>query len=191
MRGGLALQPVCTSSFTAFTSTAYYTLSAGHCSRDTGLYDRSHAGTSLGTVNLRLTQNRVDAERIIRQNSLWYMSASIFVETTDIRPIYRHISWESTAVNTFVGKSGKTTETTRGYITDKDYSPSWITNNPERFIVVDACAEPGDSGAPVFRNNTAYGILSGGSVIGCPNGILVYGNILYAMQALQVSLLSA
>lgn len=196
MRGGLWLtrpnfQQLCTASFTAFTSTAYYTLSAGHCSRDTGEYRRYHGGINLGTVNLRQTQNRVDAERILRENPIWFMSASIFVESNDIRPIYHHISWDSTAINTFVGKTGMATGTTRGYITDKYISPGWITNNPERFIRVDACADNGDSGAPVFRNNTAYGIVSGASIIGCPNGIFVYGNILYAMQTLQVSLLSA
>jgi hypothetical protein len=197
MRGGLwltkpNLSQLCTASFTAFTNlSTYYTLSAGHCSRDSGEYVRYHAGVHLGAVNLRQTQYTVDAERILRQNSVWFMSASIFVETNDIRPIYYHISWESTAVNAFVGKSGMTTGTTRGYITDKWVSPHWITNG-YNFIRTSACAQPGDSGAPVFQNNTAYGIVSGATLGQCTTASsFVFGNILYAMQTLQVSLLSA
>lgn len=195
MRGGLWLtapnqQKLCTSSFAAFSGSTYYTLSAGHCTRESGITGRYHGGVNFGSVcsSCWVVARSVDAERIPRQNSVWYMGASIFVEPTDIRPIYQHISWESTAVNTFVGKSGMNSGTTKGYIYDKYLSLSYVPNS-ERFIGVAACAVVGDSGAPVFRNNTAYGILSG--VSGCPNGAFAFGNIVYAMQGLGVSLLSS
>lgn len=51
------------------------------------------------------------------------MSASIFVESNDIRPVYYHITWDSTMIGTLVGKSGEETGTTRGNISSKYQSP--------------------------------------------------------------------
>ncbi|MGI8830801.1 MAG: trypsin-like serine protease [Candidatus Limnocylindria bacterium] len=63
-----------------------------------------------------------------------------------------------------------------------------------RFRRADYCADTGDSGASVFNTNTAYGIHSGGGQGGCsnnPNDYGIFGNIVYAKDALGVQILAS
>lgn len=118
------------------------------------------------------------------------MGASIFVEAGDIRPIYYHISWSNTMEGTWIGKAGARTGVTRGYIIDKTYSPWWVPGG-SRFIMGDFCARGGDSGGSVFRGNTAYGIVSGGTAECTADSVMVFGNIVYALDALSLQLLAS
>jgi hypothetical protein len=44
----------------------------------------------------------------------------------------------------------------------------------------------------VFRNNTAYGIVSGGQEAPCnENSVMAFGNIVYALNAMQLQLLAS
>lgn len=167
----------------------YYLLSAAHCSGTT----RYQGGEFYGSVSLEQQQGRVDAERHYRSwRSPWYVSATIFVESTDIRPVRYHISWDNTMTQTWVGKSGEETGTTRGHITSKHYAPWWVPNS-NRFLKADYCTEGGDSGGSVFNTNTAYGINSGGLIVECPHpdAYGIFGNIGYAKDALGVSILAS
>jgi len=194
LRGGLRVENSaggtdCSSGFTAVSGSNYYLLSAAHC---TGTA-RYQGGERYGTVTLEEQEGYVDAERHYRSwPSPWYVSASIFVESNDIRPVYYHISWASTMTNTYVGKSGEETGTTRGHITSKHYAPWWVTNS-SRFLKAGYCTEGGDSGGSVFNTNTAYGINSGGLLTQCPNSNAygIFGNIGYAKDALGVSILAS
>lgn len=71
------------------------------------------------------------------------------------------------AIGTYVCKKGNATGRTCGYIQSKTYNPSYIPGNGEdSFIRVNGygatLSAPGDSGAPWFVDNLAYGIHSGG-----------------------------
>jgi hypothetical protein len=130
--------------------------------------------------------------------SPWFISATIYVESYDIRPVRYHITWDSTTIGTIVGKAGSTTGTTRGYITSKFGAPPAVPSS-NRFLVADYCANPGDSGSPIFNTNTAFGIHHGGPLVGnppverlCgdPQDFGYFGNIVYAKDALGVSILA-
>lgn len=168
LRGGLRVENAsgsdCSSAFSAVSGNNYYLLSAAHCSGTT----RFQGGEQYGSVTLEVRQGRVDAERHFRPYpSPWYVSASIYVESNDIRPVRYHITWDSTMTGTLVGKSGEETGTTRGNITSKFGAPPGVSGS-NRFLVADYCANPGDSGASVFNTNTAYGIHHGGPTVGNP-----------------------
>jgi hypothetical protein len=81
------------------------------------------------------------------------------------RSITAKKTWANQVNNEFVCHYGVVTHYGCGYITDKYYTPTYIPNGLNRFIVVhrdgvDLCSQ-GDSGGPWFFNNTAYGIMSG------------------------------
>lgn len=192
LRGGLRVEDRygsdCTSGFSAVSGSTYFMLSAAHCSSAPA---RHHAGEYYGSVDRELEYGRVDAERHYRPwPSPWYISASILVDSTDIRPIRYHISWENTARGTWVGKSGEETGTTRGHITSKYHSPWWVADS-NRFLKAEYCTEVGDSGGPVFNTNTAYGINSGGVECSHPDAWGTFGNVVYAKDALGVSILAS
>lgn len=194
LRGGIKIQPAasttayCSSAFAAFSPNNYYLLSAAHCSGT----QRYHAGVHFGHVTDEEQVGYVDAERLYRPvPSQWYVGAGIRIDGTDIRPIYSHITWANTALNTWIGKSGARTDTTRGYIIDRDISLDYVPAS-SRFVLAELCARKGDSGGSVFRNNTAYGIVSAGQEAVCnENSVMAFGNIVYALNAMQLQLLAS
>ena len=194
LRGGLKIPPAapltthgCSSAFAAFSPNNYYLLSAGHCDD----VQRYHAGEHFGRVTAEREAGSVDAERIYRPYpNGWYVGADIVVDTTNLRPIHHHITWSNTMENTWIGKSGWRTGTTRGYILDKDVSVIYIIPS-SRFILTDLCARGGDSGGSVFRGDTAYGIVSGGNGLCDEDAAMVFGNIVYAIDAVQLQLLAS
>ena len=81
----------------------------------------------------------------------------------------------------------------RCHIEGKNYSPGQVPGG-NRFLKADYCAETGDSGASIFSTNTAYGIHHGGGPGGCsnnPNNYGIFGNIVYAKDAMGVQILAS
>ncbi|HEY0370680.1 MAG TPA: PKD domain-containing protein [Thermoanaerobaculia bacterium] len=68
-------------------------------------------------------------------------------------------------VGTYVCKWGTTSGRTCGYITSRHAEPSYVPNSDDTFVRVEGygavLSAPGDSGAPWFLENIAYGINSG------------------------------
>lgn len=204
LRGGLRVISgsfACSSAFSAKSPNNYYLISAAHC--DPNDNARYNGGERYGTVTLRVLQGRVDAERHYRPypspwGTSWYVSASIFVASTDMRPVRYHISWDSTMIGTYVGKAGAVTNTTRGDIFSKYLSPDGVPGS-NRFLGAEYCGNPGDSGGAVFNTNTAYGVHHGGPedefgfarVCGDPLDYGIFGNIVYAKDALGLDILAA
>ena len=201
LRGGLRITgggSTCSSAFSAVAASNYYLLSAAHCLGGYGS-PRVQGGEEYGWVTSEQRSGRVDAERTFRPwPSPWYVSASVFVWSGDMRPVRYYITWDSTMTGTQVGKAGYATNQTLGNITSKYGAPTGVPNS-ERFLVASYCANPGDSGAAVYNTNTAYGIHHGGPVDGSGNARLCgdpldfsyFGNIAYAKDALGVAILAA
>ncbi len=83
-----------------------------------------------------------------------------------IRYITGQVNRTSQALNSLVLKYGKTSGYTYGYITSKNYAPSYITDAEPTFIRVHRdnsgpLAMGGDSGGPWYQGNNAWGIQSG------------------------------
>lgn len=198
MLGGIKLNlgtttGYCSSAFAAFAGSTPYVMSAGHCYADSGITSRYHAGSSYGATDRYGYSGYVDAERERRTNTTFQQSSKFWVAGEDPRMVTSYTGWASVAVGTYLGKSGVRTSTTRGYVTSTNVSPSYVANS-SRFISADFCVDSGDSGGAVWRNNSAYGIVSGrflsGSCYGPSGGPGIFGAIDYAMSSLQVSLLT-
>jgi hypothetical protein len=190
-RGGLRIEatipagPYCTSGFAARTDgpTKPVMFTAGHCNNSAQRNGGELIlGSDASSYFAQQVRGDVDAQ-IARIDSDWHASSNILIHNSgDLRSISSKVSWSQTDRNVLVGKSGAATGTTRGLITRRFESPYWVADS-FHFIRAEAGSFRGDSGAPVFRNNTAYGIVSG---VG-PTSI-IFGNIRSAEIALDATI---
>lgn len=165
MMSGLQLEQsngVCSSAFTAYTSSYRYVLSAGHCYTILGNRTaRYHNWSLYGHTDRYGFSGNVDAERIRRTTS-FRESSKYVTNNSDPISVSSYAAQANVAVGTFIGKTGRTTGTTRGYVTDQYFDPGYVTGVGDRFFVADLCSDQGDSGSGVWRGGATYGVLSGG-----------------------------
>jgi hypothetical protein len=83
-----------------------------------------------------------------------------------------------------VGSTGKASGTRRGYIDAIAVNVDWVSGT-NYFVRADYGGRGGDSGGPVFRNNAALGIHSGGTTTWS-----AFGRIHYATYDLGVTLMT-
>ena len=165
--GGLPLS-ICTSGFAVKNGSGTKGITtAGHCNNT-----QSYSGTNLpyedGLWDTSYDIQWHTAPGFTVTNEIRYSSAG------STRDITGTIGRNSQTIGGYVCKYGKATHYTCGYISDKNYQPSYVPNATETFIRVDDTAgysplsEDGDSGGPWFLHNNAYGTHSG-SVGADPN----------------------
>lgn len=128
-------------------------VTSGHCN------SQSYSGT-----NLPLQQSLYTGPYDVQ----WHRPASYSVKnliktgSSSTRSITGTRSRSSQSVGNFVAKHGKTTGYTYGYITSKDYLPSWMSGATATYIRVSRSgadlSSGGDSGGPWYSGNTAYGV---------------------------------
>lgn len=182
MIGGLALNgSQCTSGFGTIRSGQPQMLSAGHC----GGSSRSHGGTFYGSVAQSIVQGRTDAQRISQGTWGWDHTNRIGVVGEPLRAITSFFGVNDYVVGMQVGTTGLATGTRRGLITHTNMSVHWVPGT-NHFVETDYGTSGGDSGGPVFRNNAALGIHSGGS-----STWSAFGRIHYAIFDLGVSLMTS
>lgn len=187
MMGGLIFQRVlgtnmCTSGFVMFDSSGRrFSTSAAHCPST----ERYHGGIRFGSVTDQIQSGPSDFERIDRTSGTWsYQPGRMWITSSEIRRLQYYITHPNIVIGTQVGKSGYQTGTTRGYIGSKYFRPSYVSNSFNFVTVPGMCSAGGDSGGPVFRNTTAYGLHSG-RVGGCndANQYAIFGAAGYMMGA--------
>lgn len=204
MNGGIELSIdtgyVCSSGFNTYGSgvtSRRYILSAGHCTTITGPgYGRSHAGYTYGSTHssdngASLYSGRSDVERVrLTAVGTWDHTNLIRIDGTATRAITSYIGSADYVVGTYIGRTGRTTDTDRGYITHTAYTPSWVPSATASYVRADICSEGGDSGGSVFTGNVAYGIVSGGATLACSNASdwTVFSRMAYALADLSVIL---
>lgn len=199
MYGGLDIDhgtSGCTGGFTAAIGSYRYVLSAGHCYEQTGVAEVTHDGSYYGSVTAWRVSGRVDAERVRRLDPVWRESSKFYVWDETPRGVTAYRTYANTAVGTYVGKTGRTTTTTRGYIKSVSYAP-WYVANSSSFVTADYCAGPGDSGGPVWSGTTAFGLHSGSIPGSCRAGsgmatgsYGIFGAIEFALSAMATTLLT-
>lgn len=75
----------------------------------------------------------------------------------------QHIDKAGTpTVGETVTRDGATSGTRQGEVTGLDATVQYRAGTVNDLIQTDVCAEPGDSGGPLYDGNTAYGLTSGG-----------------------------
>lgn len=197
MVGGIKLLQIdgtyCSAGFTGAAGSDRFMISAGHCWEDTRNQARYNGGATMSYVDAYKVGDNVDAERSIRAiGTPWRATSKFFVEGEDPRFVTSWRTYGDQTIGAYIGKTGATTGTTRGYIDSKTVSVSYIPGS-YNFIRADFCVSRGDSGGAVWQGNTAFGIVSGvfkdTFCRGGGWGAGIYGAIGPAMKALNVNLL--
>ncbi|GAA2723035.1 MULTISPECIES: S1 family peptidase [Streptomyces] len=87
-----------------------------------------------------------------------------------------------------VSRSGSTTGVHTGKVTGLDVTVNYQEGRVDGLIRTDVCAEPGDSGGPLFDGDKAIGLTSGGSGNCTQGGETYYQPVPQALQAYGASL---
>lgn len=191
---GASLSNGCTSGFTlVYTTTnpdTYFTSTAGHCGSPATLNGVSITySSSIFAGNYDLKYGNV--KTLTPKN--WMR-----VSSTVLRSVTSRTTKSGQTINSYICKYGRSTGQTCGYLVSRAFTPSYVPNASNGFHQVAPQGGPdmvngGDSGGPVYRNYSAWGIVSG--EYGLPWCVcdLIYspipyaeGNGLESMQPLHV-----
>ncbi|MGW7517415.1 S1 family peptidase [Streptomyces sp. NPDC054796] len=136
-------------------------LTAGHCGNASATWTSDQAGaTALGTVaDSRFPE--ADFALVAYDDTAAEAPSAVSLQDGTTREI---TSAAEASVGMEVQRSGSTTGLSDGTVTGLDatvnYGNGDIVNG---LIQTDVCAEPGDSGGPMFAGDAAVGLTSGGS----------------------------
>jgi streptogrisin D len=152
----------CSLGFNVRSGSTYYFLTAGHCTNIGATWTNGSAtlGTRAGTS---FPGNDYGIVR--------YTNASIRISgsvgSQDIT------NAGTPAVNATVYRRGSTTGTHLGRVTALNATVNYAEGSVSGLIRTTVCAEPGDSGGPLYSGTTALGLTSGGSG-NCSSGGVTY-----------------
>ncbi|MBA9005586.1 S1 family peptidase [Thermomonospora cellulosilytica] len=174
----------CSLGFNVVSGSTYYFLTAGHC---TNISSTWYANSSLTTVLGTRAGSSFPGNDygIVR-----YTNTSIAKPGT----VYLYGSGErdiTGAANPVVGqsvqRSGSTTGVRSGQVTALNQTVRYAEGTVSGLIRTTVCAQPGDSGGPLFSGNTALGLTSGGSGNCTTGGTTFFQPVVEALNAYGVS----
>jgi hypothetical protein len=205
LRGGMGItagRTVCTAGFNvrSVIDGKYYVLTAGHC-HSNEMYQTRFANREVHNIGLRhrwFDNQTADAMTVNVNNPSGWRPAPWVVVTgngstvrNDSYVIRRH---GTTAIGTTKCATGRRDGTQCGTVTDNS-RPGVAPGRPSVAEVRGGCLRAGDSGGPVYRNGTAFGIVHGGAVPGGdPNQCSIrwyYQGVREALALLNVRLIVA
>ncbi len=159
----------CSLGFNVRSGSTYYFLTAGHCGNVASTwYSNSSQTTVLGnTAGSSFPGNDY---AIVR-----YTNGSVPPGTVDL---YNGSSQDITSAgNAYVGeavkRSGSTSHVHSGTVQQLNATVNYAEGTVTGLIRTNVCAEPGDSGGPLFAGSVALGLTSGGSG-NCTSGGTTY-----------------
>jgi streptogrisin B len=143
----------------------YYFLTAGHCTDGAGTWwsNSSHSTTLGTTAGSSFPGNDYGIVRYTNTT----ITKSGAVGSQDIT------SAGTPAVGATVYRRGSTTGTHSGRVTALNSTVNYSEGTVYGLIRTTVCAEPGDSGGPLYSGTTALGLTSGGSG-NCSSGGVTY-----------------
>jgi streptogrisin B len=164
----------CSLGFNVVKGGVYYFLTAGHCGdvADTWYTNSSHTTLIGPTVGSSFPNNDY---ALVRYDNTSLTHPGGF-----------------TAANAYVGEAvtrrGSTTGTKTGHVTALNVTVHYSGGGTVRqMIQTDVCAEPGDSGGPLYDGTKALGITSGGSGNCTVGGTTFYQTVTEAAQKYGVT----
>ncbi|MET9961212.1 S1 family peptidase [Streptomyces sp. NPDC006326] len=170
----------CSLGFNVRSGTTYYVLTAGHCTDGAGTWwtNSSHSTTIGATVGSSFPTNDYG---LIRYDNTSLAHAGT-VGSQDI----------TSAANATVGMSvtrrGSTTGTHSGSVTGLNATVNYGGGDiVYGMIRTNVCAEPGDSGGPLYSGTRAIGLTSGGSGNCTSGGTTFFQPVVEALNAYGVS----
>lgn len=171
----------CSLGFNVKKGSTYYFLTAGHCTQGyPNYYTSSSHATSIGpTVGTSFPGNDYGLVQ--------------YTNTSLAHPSAVGSQHISSAANPTVGQSvtrrGSTTGIHSGRVTALNATVNYGNGDIVRGLIqTTVCAEPGDSGGPLYAGSTALGLTSGGSGNCTSGGTTFFQPVVKAMSAYGVSL---
>lgn len=168
----------CSLGFNVVSGSTYYFLTAGHCGNvaSTWYADSGHTQV-LGNV-VSSTFPGHDYSIVRYSGSVSHPGT---VGGTDI----------TSAGNAYVGESvtrrGSTSGTHSGTVTALNQTVNYSEGSVSGMIRTNVCAEPGDSGGPLYSGSTAIGLTSGGSGDCTSGGTTFFQPVTAALNAYGVN----
>ncbi len=157
----------------------YYFLTAGHCTDGAGTWwsNSSHTTTLGTTAGSSFPGNDYGIVRYTNSS----VTKSGAVGSQDIT------SAATPSVGTTVYRRGSTTGTHSGRVTALNATVNYGGGDiVSGLIQTTVCAEPGDSGGPLYGGTTAYGLTSGGSGDCTSGGTTFFQPVTEALSAYGV-----
>jgi streptogrisin D len=154
-----------------------YFLTAGHCTNIASTWTTS-GGTVLGTRTG--TSFPGNDYGIVRYASTFTNNPGM-VGSQDIT------SSGTPAVGSSVTRRGSTTGIRSGSVTALNATVNYAQGSVYGLIRTTVCAEPGDSGGPLYRSTTAFGLTSGGSGNCSTGGTTYFQPVTEALNVYGVS----
>ncbi|MEU1463261.1 S1 family peptidase [Streptomyces sp. NPDC005727] len=157
----------------------YYFLTAGHCTDGAGTWwsNSSHSTTLGSTAGSSFPGNDYGIVRYTNSS----VTKSGAVGSQDIT------SAATPSVGTTVYRRGSTTGTHSGRVTALNATVNYGGGDiVYGLIQTTVCAEPGDSGGPLYGGSTAYGLTSGGSGNCSSGGTTFFQPVTEALSAYGV-----
>ncbi|MFI5487152.1 S1 family peptidase [Micromonospora echinaurantiaca] len=149
----------CSLGFNVRSGSTYYFLTAGHCTNiSSSWYSNSSQTNLLGTrAGSSFPGNDYG---IVRHSNSANAAGNVYLYNGS----YRDITGAGNAyVNQSVQRSGSTTGLRSGRVTALNATVNYAEGSVSGLIRTTVCAQPGDSGGPLFAGSTALGLTSGGS----------------------------
>ncbi|GIJ52252.1 serine protease [Virgisporangium aliadipatigenens] len=166
----------CSLGFNVRSGTTYYFLTAGHCTNAGSTW--TNGSSTLGTrAGSSFPGNDYG---IVRYTNTSIAHPSAVGSQT--------ISSAATpSVGTAVTRRGSTTGTRTGSVTALNATVNYSQGSVYGMIRTTVCAQPGDSGGPLYRGSVAYGLTSGGSGNCTSGGVTYFQPVTEALGAYGVS----
>ncbi|MFF0483115.1 S1 family peptidase [Streptomyces sp. NPDC004435] len=174
----------CSLGFNVRSGSTYYALTAGHCTNSASTWYTNSANTALLGTRTGSSFPTNDYG-IIRHSNASAADGRVYLYNGSYRDI-------TSAGNAYVGqsvqRSGSTTGLRSGTVTGLNATVNYGGGDiVYGLIQTNVCAEPGDSGGPMFAGSTALGLTSGGSGNCSSGGTTFFQPVTEALSAYGVS----
>jgi streptogrisin B len=174
----------CSLGFNVVSGSTYYFVTAGHCTDGAGTWwsNSSHTTTLGPTAGSSFPTNDYGLVR--------YSGSTAHPGTVNLyNGTTRDITGAANPTNgQSVQRSGSTTGLHSGSVTGLNYTVNYGGGDiVYGMIRTNVCAEPGDSGGPLFSGNTALGLTSGGSGNCSSGGTTYFQPVVEALNAYGVN----
>ncbi|PRH79497.1 serine protease [Streptomyces solincola] len=174
----------CSLGFNVRSGSTYYALTAGHCTNSaTTWYTNSGRTTVLGSRTG--TSFPTNDYGIIRHANPSAADGRVYLYNGSYQDI---TSAGNASVGQSVRRSGSTTGVRSGTVTGLNATVNYGSGQVVYgMIQTNVCAEPGDSGGPLFAGSTALGLTSGGSGNCSSGGTTFFQPVTEALSAYGVN----
>ncbi|MFC5220125.1 S1 family peptidase [Streptomyces coerulescens] len=179
----------CSAGFNVTDGRRDFILTAGHCGPDGSVWFADNKGTQ--QIGQTVRQNFPGGDFSLVQYASGKAGAGAEVVSIGDGKGVRITGAADPAVGQRVFRSGSTSGLRDGEVTALNATVNYPEGTVTGLIETNVCAEPGDSGGPMFAEGVALGVTSGGSGDCASGGTTFFQPVTKAMAALNVKMIVA